>query len=172
MPENTVTDEFHSLAVTPNTESNLPWREYARQRYSQLQGRMAGSQGKVNAADTAGVQNTVAVGTATATQDGPVQNATPFPIHDSTQEMATENTVPLPIAGDSDPRVESLVFGDSDPRMTAREQSLLQGDTPPQMGGQRAECANGVAATAAADRRRADSQKPAISNPGGEPVCE
>ena len=110
MPENTVTDEFHSLAVTPNTESNLPWREYARQRYSQLQGRMAGSQGKVNAADTAGVQNTAAVGTATATQDGPVQNATPFPIHDSTQEMATENTVPLPIAGDSDPRVESQVF--------------------------------------------------------------
>ena len=61
-----------------------------------------------------------------------MQNATPFPIHDSTQEMATENTVPLPIAGDSDPRVESLVFGDSDPRMTAREQSLLQGDTPPE----------------------------------------
>ena len=78
------------------------------------------------------VQNTAAVGTATVTQDGPVQNATPFPIHDSTQEMATENTVPLPIAGDSDPRVESLVFGDSDPRMTAREQSLLQGDTPPE----------------------------------------
>ena len=103
-------DEQYSLATNSNTESNLPWREYARQRYSQLQGRMAGSQGKVNAADTAGVQNTVAVGTATATQDGPVQNATPFPIHDSTQEMATENTVPLPITGDSDPRVESQVF--------------------------------------------------------------
>ena len=34
----------NSLSTTPNTESNLPWREYARQRYADLQSRMGEAQ--------------------------------------------------------------------------------------------------------------------------------
>ena len=33
-----------SLSITPNTESNLPWREYARQRYADLQSRIGKAQ--------------------------------------------------------------------------------------------------------------------------------
>lgn len=59
------------LNTTPNTESNLPWREYARQRYADLQSRMGGAQ-------------TAAI---------------PLPVAQQTAETP-QGAMPLPIAGE------------------------------------------------------------------------
>ena len=60
-----------SLSTTPNTESNLPWREYARQKYADLQSQMGEAQ-------------TAAI---------------PLPVAQQNAEMP-QRTIPLPIAGE------------------------------------------------------------------------